>query len=121
MKAIERIFQYFNYKEVKHTVVEKKLGMSGGYLMKMYKQKASIGSDSIEKLLSFFPDLNPNWVITGTGGMLLNSADFDSVKSVDNEDIIIYLKGRIANKRKDISDMYEELCLLTEILNKHIV
>lgn len=70
MVAIERFFHYLESKNLRHTPVEKELGLSNGYLGKMKSRKASIGSDIIEKIVSFFPDLNINWLVTGKGDML---------------------------------------------------
>lgn len=69
MVAIERFFYYIENKGLKHTPIEKALGLSNGYLGKMKLRKASIGSEIIEKIVSYFPDLNINWLITGKGEM----------------------------------------------------
>lgn len=70
MVAIERFFKYLDNQGLKHTPIEKQLGLSNGYLGKMKARKASIGSDVIEKIVSYFPKLDINWLITGKGSML---------------------------------------------------
>lgn len=72
MKAIERLFDFFDTKGLKHTPVEKELGLTNGYLGKMRDRKGSIGSDILEKIFCKFPDLNPSWLITGKGSMVLD-------------------------------------------------
>lgn len=70
MKAIERLFVFFEAKGIKHTPIERELGFTNGYLGKMRDRKGSIGSDLLENIFSFFPDLNPDWLIMGNGSML---------------------------------------------------
>lgn len=73
MTTIERLFQYFDYKGIKYTPVERELGLSNGYLGKMRARGASIGSEIIEKIVLNYPDINPEWLLTGAGQMIRNS------------------------------------------------
>lgn len=70
MTAIERFFYFLDNQGLKHTPIEKELGFSNGYLGKMKSRNASIGSDVIEKIVSYFPDLNVEWLIMGKKPML---------------------------------------------------
>ena len=80
MVAIERFFYFLEKKGLKHTPIEKEIGLSNGYLGKMKARKASIGSDVIEKIVSMFPDLNTDWLITGKGDMLKGNNTEISIK-----------------------------------------
>lgn len=73
MSTIERIFQYFDFKGVKYTHAERELELSNGYLGKMKSRGASIGSEIIEKIVLRYQDINPEWLITGSGQMLRGS------------------------------------------------
>lgn len=73
MKAINRLYQYFDYKKIKPTRLEKELGLSNGYLGIQLKREADIGSAIIEKLINNCLDLNINWLITGHGNMLVDN------------------------------------------------
>lgn len=70
MKAIERLFIFFEDKGLKHTPMEKELGLTNGYLGKMRDRKGSIGSDILETIFYKFPNLSPDWLLTGRGSML---------------------------------------------------
>lgn len=70
MKAIERLFTFFENNGLKHTPMERELGLTNGYLGKMRDRKGSIGSDILETIFCKFPDLNPDWLLTGRGSML---------------------------------------------------
>ncbi len=70
MKIIERIFKYLENKEIKPTAFEKKIGLSNGYLGKMYKRNADIGESIFKVIIENCPDINPAWLILGQGSML---------------------------------------------------
>ena len=72
MTVIERFFEYLDKKGLKHTPIEKELGLSNGYLGKMLKRKGTIGDEVLQKIFSFFPELNIIWLMTGNGEMELS-------------------------------------------------
>jgi hypothetical protein len=70
MKAIERTYQYIDYKNISKSDFEKKCGISNGYLGKMYLRKADMGESIIVQILENCPDMSPEWLIIGNGSML---------------------------------------------------
>ena len=70
MKTIERLYQYIEYKGIKPTSFEKEIGISNGYFGKMNRRLSNVGSDIIEKIIEYCPDLNVEWLINGSGEML---------------------------------------------------
>ncbi len=50
--------------------VERVAGLSNGVLSKAINAGTSIRSDSVEKILSAFPELSPHWLLSGEGQML---------------------------------------------------
>lgn len=58
--------QYLEYKAITKYKFYQKTGISNGFLDK----KGAIGSDKCEIIISYFPDLNPEWLLTGKGEML---------------------------------------------------
>jgi DNA-binding Xre family transcriptional regulator len=73
MTAIERLFKYIEFQNIKHTGLEKKIGISNGYLTKMLQNKASIGSDIMEKIVSYCENLSAEWLLTGKGSMIIEN------------------------------------------------
>ena len=50
---------------------EMSLGMSNGTLHNaLVKEKASISSSWLEKMVKVYPDVNPHWLVSGEGSML---------------------------------------------------
>ncbi|MCD0469774.1 S24 family peptidase [Flavobacterium sp. JAS] len=70
MKAIERFYQYLEYKGVKPTRYEKDNGLSNGYLGTQLKRNGNLGEDILNKIIDNCLDLNPVWLLTGRENMI---------------------------------------------------
>ena len=64
----ERIMEFIRYEKIPVYRFEKSCGISNGYIRSVNKTP---GSDKISKILSAYPRLNPNWLLTGEGSMLV--------------------------------------------------
>lgn len=69
-KIIERIEYYNELKELNFNQLAIAIGVSNSYFSKMVKNKGSLGEDIIKKILLFYDDINPEWLLTGQGSML---------------------------------------------------
>lgn len=97
MKAIERIYEYLNYKEVKPIPFEKEIGLSNGYLGKQLKRNANLGEEILNKIIENCPELNPVWILTGKGEMLIEEKD--ALAENPNEILLI----RLDNQEREIN------------------
>ena len=70
MKAIDRLYIYLEYKQIKPTRFEQKVGFSSGYLSKMKARSADMGESQMNIVLNNCPDMNKIWFICGEGNML---------------------------------------------------
>lgn len=70
MKAIERLYQYIEYKGLKPTNLEKEIGLSSGYLSIQRKRNADIGETVLNKIDDYCHDINIEWLLTGNGEMI---------------------------------------------------
>ncbi|HEU0126604.1 S24 family peptidase [Flavobacterium sp.] len=70
MKAIERLYEYLEFKGIRVTPFEVKAGLSNGYLGKQFKRKADLGETILLKILENCQDLNPVWLLMGDGSMI---------------------------------------------------
>lgn len=75
----ERILQYIEYKGLSKYAFYKKTGLSNGFLDK----RGAIGSDKCEIIFYHYPEINPEWLLTGKGSML-RSSDKGSVFNEDH-------------------------------------
>jgi hypothetical protein len=72
MKAIERFYQYLDHKGIKPTRFEKVNGLSNGYLGTQLKRNGNLGEDILNKIIDNCLDLDPNWLLTGKGNMIIS-------------------------------------------------
>lgn len=68
-----RIGKYLENKGISFYSFENTLGVSRGSISKAVKENKNIGSSVLENILSKFPDLSPDWLLTGKGPMLRQS------------------------------------------------
>lgn len=94
MKIIERLFQYIDYKGIKHTRFEKEIGLSNGYLNTQLKRKADLGEGIITKIIDNCLDINVTWFITGKGNMINN----------ENGNLKGNLKGNLIDEKSGNTD-----------------
>ena len=78
----ERLHEYFKYKGLSFYVVEKTLQVSTGSISGAVKYKRNIGSKVLQKILLIYSDLSTEWLLRGTGGMLLDEERADHDKSI---------------------------------------
>lgn len=67
MEIKDRISIFIKYKNITIAEFERNVDLANGYIKKF---KGSIGSDKLNNIISYYPDLNIEWLITGKGPML---------------------------------------------------
>ncbi len=70
MGTLQRIKQFINYIGFTNQKFEKIVGFSNGAFSSQLRNNKTIGVDKLENILSKFPELNPEWLLTGRGHML---------------------------------------------------
>lgn len=69
----DRILQFIDYKGISKNKFYIETGISNGILDK----KSGLSMDTIEKFYSTYPEINPEWLLTGQGPMLKESSPED--------------------------------------------
>lgn len=100
MKAINRLYKYFEFKNIKPTKFERDFGISNGYFGKQSRRDSDIGSGIIEIILANCRDLNAKWLLTGEGEML-NNDDKININGNGNYKSIIDIKINELTKEKN--------------------
>ena len=81
-----RIIYIADNKEVSRSVFLKKTNLKKGIFD--YKDiNRAVGSDKISKILEVYQDINPSWLLTGKGKMILKE-DKNLIKDIDNPNIV---------------------------------
>lgn len=81
MSIQERIIQVIDIKGITAYRFCKDLGLSLGYLDK----RGAIGTDKYLKIIEYFPEISPEWLLTGKGEMLISEKNKDVVVYVDEK------------------------------------
>lgn len=86
----ERILQFIEYKGISKNKFYIESGISNGVLDK----KSGLSMDTVEKFYSTFPEINPEWLLTGNGSMLK-----------EKEPTRVYLHDNIEDEDKPIDNI----------------
>lgn len=65
----ERIRQLIDYYKISVRQFEQKISVSDGLIHKALARKSELKSDTIAKILDIFPQVNPDWLLSGKGEM----------------------------------------------------
>jgi len=71
----DRIKQIIDYKNINKSQFYKQTGLSNGFLDKV----KDIGSSKIEQILISYPEISPNWLLTGRGDMFLENLNINRI------------------------------------------
>lgn len=88
MTITERLSKYMQYKDLNANRVTVDAGLSVGLIGKSIKNNTGLNSDTIEKILHTYEDLNPEWFIVEIGEMI-------KTKSKEN---LTLIKGKETGK-----------------------
>lgn len=78
MDIKDRISEFIKYKSITIAEFERNVGLANGYIKKF---KGSIGSDKLNNVASFYPELNIDWLVTGKGPMLKSDPASSNVQT----------------------------------------
>lgn len=70
MSTIKNIYQFIDYKGISVNEFSKKTAVSNGYFAKQRASEGAVSSTIIEKIVIEYPEINPEWLITGKGNMI---------------------------------------------------
>lgn len=88
---VTRLRQYLVYKGISVSYAEKTIGMSNGTLSKPFNAGTHIKTDTLEKFLNNYEDINHDWLLTGKGKMIIDNNFKNDSQTVVNEEESQYL------------------------------
>jgi len=98
VNTLERIRVFIDDKGLNVSSFEKSVGFSNGAFASQLKNNKTIGVDKLENILKIFPEINPNWLLTGSGNMYLMPNEV-------HEESVSYLHNRRIKKLSNSSSM----------------
>jgi hypothetical protein len=122
VRFIDRLYLYLEFKSITPYTFERTCGIANGYLKKQYNGKGSVGSEIVEKIYKHYPDLNPLWLLTGEGDMIIRDLDVilkDEEKKYMSikDEMIALLQNQVAFLEKSIADKEKIIAMLETQLN----
>ena len=88
MNTLLRLKEYTEHEGITITSIEREIGVSKGSIARQLKSGKAIGVDKVENILLIHSDINPTWLLTGKGEMLLKEEAIYSDKA--NEEVEHY-------------------------------
>jgi len=115
----ERILQFIEIKQLKKEKFFREIGVTSAN----FRGKAvntPLNSSTIENIFTIYPEINPDWLLTGKGEMLRNvktadvSSESTTIKENNVTTLISILNRTLAEKDKQI----DRLLSIIETTNK---
>ena len=113
MITIERFKTYLNTKDITNSRAEKDCGLSNGLIGNALKTRSTIGSDKLEKILTAYPDLSAEWLLRGTGSMIIGDGIapeqiFKKLGMPANSDKIIEVWMKFMSITEGMQELYKK-------------
>ena len=106
MSAVkDRIYQLIDAKKIGVREFTDAIGVSESYIRNISK---SISAEKLMKISQLFPDLNPDWLLTGEGAMLLSDNPKTTAIPIDAPEVV-YLPVVPHSARAGTLGEYEQL------------
>jgi hypothetical protein len=116
-KIKQRILQYAEQMHYSKRKIYLDTGIANG----VFDKSTGLTEDNIERFISTYPEINPTWLITGKGNMIIESKKSDDVLKIPNSTPIYNKKtdsDHFDRMMKMIMDQSEEIGRLkTELDN----
>ena len=113
---LQRIKDYADSKKLSIREIETAIDASNGTLGKALRNGTDIGASWLEKIVSAYPDLNPAWLLTGRGNMIMEIAGniapmvaANGQEQTGMEDRIQGLDGRLKSLEHTMKELLEQL------------
>lgn len=114
MTVKERIQEYLNYKGVSPTSAERELGWGNG----AFTKAKSITVDRAKELLLYYPDLSAEWLLRGTGNMILNeSSNSTQARRLLENSISDMRYEQLKENHNDLSFILKWMFIILQHLN----
>ncbi|MDM1441883.1 helix-turn-helix transcriptional regulator [Myroides odoratimimus] len=87
MSVGSRLRIYLEYKNVSRNIFSEIIEIKYSSLSRIINGNGAMNSDTLEKIFTYFPELNTRWFITGKGPMEYPAGSYYIDKEMDNQPI----------------------------------
>jgi hypothetical protein len=106
----ERVLKVIDYYGINKNKFYKQTGFSNGFLDK----EGTIGCDKLEIILNIYPDIDPDWLITGKGNMFRLNNLINVKESLEDKNEILILKDVDQDVIRHYKNLYDNQMALVE-------
>ena len=110
MAVKDRILMIIAHENLTNKAFERKCGLSNGYVNNFPK---GVSYTIIEKILSVFPEIDRNWLVTGEGEMLKEKHK-EETPCKEREMRIQYLEDKITDMKEEYKELKKSNLFLLE-------
>jgi len=103
---LDRLSIFMIAKELNNNKITNQANLSNGLLGNAFKVGKGLNSDSIEKILTAYPELNAEWFLTGKGEMMKNN---QTMGSNNKQSPIIGHYSPVSDSFKEVIEPKESL------------
>ena len=110
MTITERLQKYMEYSNLNPNKITVDAGLSVGLIGRAIKNDSGLNSETIEKILITYTDLNPEWFVSGNGEMIRsNNQTINSNGSTNNVNSNINgnISGNVTISHSEFSSMID--------------
>lgn len=113
-RAIDRFDFYMKSAGLNDNKVTVQLGLTVGLIGKSRKEGRDLSRSTIKKILATYTDLNPTWLLTGEGSMLIDNQPKVSAEDQPGSSgsLIEYLERKIKELERENVDLLQENAVL---------
>jgi hypothetical protein len=113
MNTVLRFKSYLDTKGIKNAQAERDCGLSNGLIKSAISAGSALGSDKLEKILITYPDLSAEWLLRGSGNMLVGDGlnheqVFKALNMPSNSDKIIEVWMEFMKVTKGMQELYKQ-------------
>ncbi len=113
IRAIDRFDAYMTSSGLNDNKVTVQLNLAVGLIGKSRKPGRDLSRSVIEKILTYYTDLNGVWLLTGEGNMLVDQPEAPAPEQEASDNPLIeYLQRKIAELEKEKADLLQENAVL---------
>jgi hypothetical protein len=121
--AKERILYFIESQQINKEYFFEKVGLSYSNF-KGIQKKSGLNTDAIVKILSIYPELNVDWLITGNGEMLKAYSKKNKIEEPEpvyqlENNITLEQKETIAILKREVEDLRDDKQFLKSIIENN--
>lgn len=108
MTITERLEVYMIHKGLNANRMTTEAGLSIGLIGRAIKNNTTLNSETIEKILHAYPDLNPEWLLLEQGDMIKSAQNINSNQSPGSVNSNINgVNGNVSISQNDFSSLLD--------------